>query len=115
MKMNHFRAIQAILGAALLALFIAQPVTAGHGDESSTMNVGEDGLAIKGYDTVAYFTEGKAMVGSEDFQHVWREAKWNFTSAKHRAMFIASPEKYAPQFGAFCALGVSKNAEQKRD
>ena len=101
--------------AALVLLFSAQPAVAGHGEEDATLNVGKDGLAIKGYDTVAYFTEAKALIGSEDFQYLWRDGKWNFTSAKHRAMFIANPEKYAPQFGAYCALGVSMNAAVEAD
>ena len=112
---DQSRTLLQILGAALFVVFFAQPAAGGHGEEKSTMKVGQGGMAIKGYDTVAYFTEGKAIVGSTDFQHTWREAEWNFTSAKHRAMFVASPEKYAPQFGAFCALGVSMSAAVEAD
>jgi hypothetical protein len=54
-------------------------------------------------------------MGKKEFQYTWRDARWEFTSAEHRAMFIASPDKYAPQFGAFCALGVSMEAAVKAD
>lgn len=64
------------------------------------------GVAIKGYDTVAYFTEGKAMKGAKEFAHEWLGTPWHFANAKHRQMFIANPTKYAPQYGGYCALGV---------
>ena len=67
------------------------------------------GVAIMGYDTVAYFTEGKAMKGSEEFAYEWLGTPWYFADAKHRDMFAAAPEKYAPQFGGYCSLGVSKD------
>jgi len=59
------------------------------------------GVAIQGYDPVAYFTEGKAMPGSRAHTFNWNEATWYFTSEKHRDMFAASPQKYAPNHGGF--------------
>ena len=59
------------------------------------------GVAIKGYDTVAYFTEGRALKGKSEFVHSWNEATWQFASASHRDMFAADPERYAPQFGGY--------------
>jgi hypothetical protein len=91
----------------LLAISIVFPAYAGHGKETATISVNEGGVAIGGYDTVAYFTESKAMAGSNEFEYTWREAKWHFSKLQHRALFISNPEKYAPQYGAFCALGVS--------
>ena len=67
-------------------------------------------LAIKGYDTVAYFTEQAAVKGSDEFSHTWQGATWQFTSESHKALFIASPEKYAPQFGGYCAYAVAENS-----
>jgi YHS domain-containing protein len=64
------------------------------------------GVAIMGYDTVAYFTQGKATKGSEDFAYDWLGTPWYFANAEHRDMFAADPEKYAPQFGGYCAMGV---------
>ena len=57
------------------------------------------GVAIEGYDTVAYFTEGRAVKGSKKFSHTWNDAKWYFSSAAHRDMFASDPENYAPRYG----------------
>ena len=65
------------------------------------------GIAIKGYDPVAYFTKGRAMKGSEKFAHTWMGAPWHFANARHRDLFAAKPIKYAPQFGGYCADGVA--------
>lgn len=66
------------------------------------------GLAIKGYDPVAYFTDGKPVEGSADFTHEWEGAKWRFASAESRDAFAKEPARYAPQFGGFCAWAVSQ-------
>ena len=55
------------------------------------------GVAIEGYDPVAYFTEGKAMKGSEKFAYDWVGTPWHFANAKHRGMFTVDPVRYAPQ------------------
>ena len=59
------------------------------------------GVAIKGYDTVAYHTEGRAVKGKKDFSHKWNDAKWYFASADNRELFAADPERYAPQYGGY--------------
>lgn len=76
---------------------------------------GAGAIALKGYDPVAYFTEGKAVKGSAAHQHDWDDARYQFTSATHRATFVADPERYAPQFGALCATGLSKGKELQAD
>jgi YHS domain-containing protein len=65
-----------------------------------------DGLALDGYDPVAYFDEEKAVEGSEDFSFEWQGATWRFASAERRDRFAAEPERYAPQFGGYCAWAV---------
>lgn len=65
-------------------------------------------VAIKGYDTVAYFKLNKPTPGSDAFVTTWKGAKWKFSSAENLQLFVASPEKYAPQYGGYCAYGVSK-------
>ena len=67
------------------------------------------GVAIMGYDTVAYFTEGKAVKGSEDFSYEWLGTPWHFASKKHQEMFMSEPVKYAPQYGGYCAGEVALN------
>lgn len=88
------------IGAAMAA---ALPVAA-----EEPVNTGYFGdVAIKGYDPVAYFTENKATPGSAAFSHRWLGAEWYFASAGNRDLFIADPGKYAPQYGGYCADGVS--------
>lgn len=66
------------------------------------------GIAIKGYDPVAYFTESKPVKGSTDFESEWQGATWRFASAAHRDAFQTSPERYTPQYGGYCAWAVSQ-------
>lgn len=68
----------------------------------------EQGVAIGGYDPVAYFTEGKAVKGAAEHSLDWQGARWHFAAAANRDAFEASPEKYAPQYGGWCAFGVSE-------
>lgn len=67
------------------------------------------GLAVAGYDPVAYFTDGKAVEGSSEFTTKWQGATWRFASAAHRDQFVADPGKYAPQYGGYCAWAVSQD------
>ncbi|WP_312365069.1 YHS domain-containing (seleno)protein [Ensifer sp.] len=64
-------------------------------------------VAIKGYDPVAYFTESKALQGSPQYTYHWLGANWQFASAENRELFIREPTRYAPQYGGYCADGVS--------
>ena len=68
----------------------------------------EDGIAVRGTDVVAYFTEGRAVAGSSVFTHDWRGATWRFASAANRDLFAADPDRYAPAYGGFCAFAVSE-------
>lgn len=72
--------------------------------------VDEDGLAILGTDPVAYFTQGSPVAGKSDFTHDWSGATWLFATAENRDLFVANPEKYAPQYGGYCAWAVSKGS-----
>jgi YHS domain-containing protein len=67
------------------------------------------GVAIRGTDPVAYFTDGKPVEGSDEFTTEWQGATWKFASQGHLDMFVASPEKYAPQYGGYCAYGVAQD------
>lgn len=64
--------------------------------------------AIGGYDPVAYFTEGKPVQGNDQFTFEWQGAAYKFASADHLALFEADAEKYAPQYGGYCAYAVSE-------
>ncbi len=66
-----------------------------------------DGVAIRGTDPVAYFTEGKPVAGKKEFSHEWAGATWYFANADNRDTFLAEPDRYAPQYGGFCAWAVA--------
>ncbi|MFT4629293.1 MAG: YHS domain-containing protein [Arenicella sp.] len=66
--------------------------------------------AIKGYDTVAYFTQGKPVQGSEEYSTDYNKATWLFSSQENLELFISNPQKYAPQYGGYCAYAVSQNS-----
>ena len=68
----------------------------------------ESRLAIRGYDTVAYFTESRPTVGDPRFQHEWDGMVYRFASARHLDLFKADPERYAPQYGNFCTAALAK-------
>lgn len=86
-----------------LALLISANALAADPIETGTFN----NKAIYGYDTVAYFTQNKAVKGDKTISTQWRGADWFFSSAEHKAMFVADPEKYAPQYGGYCAYAMS--------
>ena len=66
------------------------------------------GAAIGGYDTVAYFTAGKAVRGEPDIAVMWKGALWLFSSRRNRDIFEANPRAYAPQYGGYCAYAMAK-------
>lgn len=68
----------------------------------------EEGLAIRGTDPVAYFTQGKPVKGKPEFSYKWGNATWQFASTENWDLFMQNPEKYAPQYGGFCAWAVSQ-------
>ncbi len=68
----------------------------------------QEGLAIRGYDAVAYFRAGRPERGRDDYAIIWKGAVWRFASAENLRRFEANPRAYAPQFGGYCAYSVSK-------
>lgn len=101
---NGFKSLVAVSMLAVSSLSFAADID---------MNADANDLAIKGYDTVAYFTEKKPVLGSAEFTATYKNAIYRFSSAEHRDMFKANPAKYAPQYGGYCAMGVA--LEQKFD
>jgi hypothetical protein len=87
-----------------LALLLAGPALAASRQAATADEVP---LAIKGYDPVAYFTDGKPVPGLSAFEYQWDDYRWHFASAAHRDMFKADPVHYAPQFGNYCAMALS--------
>ena len=73
------------------------------------------GVAVGGYDPVAYFTAHKPVQGQGDILYAWKGVTWRFASEKNRDTFKANPEKYAPQYGGYCAYAVAKGGTAKGD
>ncbi len=101
--MNRRESITKIV--ALFGIFLA---TSSAKEPVAVVNA-KSGLAVKGYDPVAYFTDSKPVKGSPNFQHEWNGAKWQFASQAHLDAFKKEPEKYAPKYGGYCAWAVSNN------
>lgn len=69
----------------------------------------KDGVAIKGADPVAYFTDESFVAGSAEHTYEWQGVSWQFATAENRDLFAANPEQYAPQYGGYCAWAVGQN------
>jgi YHS domain-containing protein len=87
-----------------LMLFSSLPTIASAKD---LINVDGNGVAIQGY-PVAFFTDNRPVKGNPQFQSEYRGAKYYFVSAGHKATFDKEPAKYEPQFGGYCAYGISR-------
>ncbi len=113
MKWIAFGAVALVaLGASGVAVYgLMSPATS----PTVHWNATDEGVAISGYDTVAYFTVGESMKGSAEFQSSWQDATWYFSSAAHRDLFESDPEQYAPQFGGFCAAAMTYGTVVKAD
>ncbi len=87
-----------LTAALCVAAFAEKPV--------EPVNKSSDGLAVKGYDVVAYFEQSKPVKGSQQIEHKWMGATWRFSSEQNRDKFKSNPEQFAPQFGGYCAWAV---------
>lgn len=104
------RKIISAAGVVLLLCGLANAENAANVQDlkASDINTGYFGnVAIKGYDPVAYFTEGKPQIGDPAISTNWLGAEWHFASAKDRELFVANPIAYAPQYGGHCADGMA--------
>jgi len=98
------RIIIIVCTALYLGLLAVTPMLA----KKDPFNLDSRGQAIKGYDPVAYFMEGKPVPGSKEFQYRWNGAVWLFASEKNMNLFRADPEKYMPAYGGYCAWAVAE-------
>ena len=108
--MKSRKTIGAILTGFLFALFILTRLDVVAAEKSPM-----DDLAIKGYDTVAYFKDGKAIKGSESFTFQWHGMTWHFLTEENRDLFAASPEKYAPRYDGYCAWAMTEARKAQTD
>lgn len=90
----------------LIVIFLSIISLTAFGQDSSYFTTKEG--AIKGYDPVAYFTKGQAVQGQKNISHQWQDVIWHFENEENKKLFVANPEKYAPQYGGYCAYGWAK-------
>ena len=99
-----------------LKLFLALAILASASAYASKPSVfNSSGVAINGYDPVAYFTESEPVAGKADTSYQWQGVTWQFASAANRERFIQDPESYAPQYGGYCAYAVANNYTASTD
>ncbi len=97
------------LSLTLTGCAASPPAPSAGGQPRILVNRDKDGLALQGYDPVAYFTDGKPVKGDARFRSAWNGAVYRFASADHKALFDAEPAKYEPQFGGYCGYAASIN------
>ena len=114
-KRKYINFYAVLCALALTVAVAAMPGVADAKDGKSAVNVDRKGVAIKGYDPVAYFTMSKPVKGKKDHVASWMGATWRFASAEHKDLFEKDPEKYAPRYGGYCAYGVANNYLVKID
>lgn len=101
--------------ARMLGLSLVAALLAFAGWAESVINGGEDGLAVRGYDTVAYFTEGRPVVGSPNHEIELHGVRWRFSAAKNLELFRDDPEAYMPRYGGFCSGAMSRGVKATVD
>lgn len=109
--MTNRRQARRAAAALILALGLAAALPTAPGASTTTYRYWTDvssGMAMAGYDPVAYFVDGKPVEGVSGQEYTWRGATWRFASAANRAAFVEAPEVYAPQFGGYSVVGVAR-------
>ena len=102
-----------VLWVAIVAAWCALWGMFSPAEAASTKN--ETRIALDGYDPVAYFTDGRPVKGSQELTFAFDDAVYYFESAEHRGMFAADPDRYAPQYAGYCAIGVSMGMKVHAD
>jgi YHS domain-containing protein len=90
----------------VFGLMLALPAFA---QTKTLLNLDKDGVAIQGYDPVAFFTDGKPVKGKPELGYHYKGATYYFATKEHRDAFKSDPSKYEPEFGGYCAYGVSRS------
>jgi hypothetical protein len=108
------RLISSIFAVVIIAACAATPGKVSQTKPVALLNL-RQGVALKGYDPVAYFAEGAPTAGDPAIRYQWQGATWLFSTPAHRARFMADPARYAPQFGGYCAFAVSRGTTADAD
>jgi YHS domain-containing protein len=83
-----------------------------HAPKAGNYNLEKGGIALQGYDPVAYFTQNKAVEGSKSVSATVNGVLYYFSSAKNRDLFLANPAAYEPQYGGWCAYAMGATGEK---
>lgn len=106
MKLSRRIILAAIIAAPVAAVATTASVTPAMADKPAIFAPG--GKAIRGYDPVAYFTQKKPVKGDPRFTYKWKGATWYFSSAANLRRFKSNPNRWAPQYGGYCAYGIAQ-------
>jgi YHS domain-containing protein len=99
-----------IIITSVIVLAVCFPVAA----QQSPVFI-HSGKAIRGYDPVSYFIDGKPLPGKEELTYKWNNADWYFSDQQHLDSFKVNPEKYIPQYGGYCAYGMYEGHKAPTD
>lgn len=108
------RHISALLMFVMVTAYAATPGKVSQTEVVDALNL-QHGVALKGYDPVAYFTEAEPIAGNPAISYHWQGATWLFSTQEHREAFKADPARYAPQFGGYCAFAVAQGTTAEGD
>ncbi|GAW33688.1 hypothetical protein RA2_00731 [Roseovarius sp. A-2] len=101
----------AVLGLGALAALGVPHLDGGFEELAAAPVYAPEGVAIRGTDPVAYFTDGRAVPGTQAHSFEWNGATWQFANAENRAAFAEDPARFAPQYGGFCAWAVAEKGK----
>jgi len=108
--------LRTLIAATLIAAGpIAVTAPAAYADKDPIYTGRFSNVALQGYDTVAYFTDGEATKGDADFKTTHEGAEFRFASQENLDLFLEDPAKYTPQYGGYCAWAVSQGYTAKGD
>jgi hypothetical protein len=108
------RHLSALLLSVMLTACAGTPGKVSQTNPVDELNL-QHGVAVKGYDPVAYFAEAEPTPGNPAISYQWQGANWLFSTPEHRAAFMADPAHYAPQFGGYCAFAVAQGTTADGD
>ena len=107
--MLRFYRLAFVFTFLIIVVLAGLPHSAGSSESPVAPVNATDGVGLKGYDPVAYFTDGQPTKGSSQYSLQWKGVTYRFASAENLQSFKASPEKYLPQYGGYCAYAMSIN------
>ena len=93
---------------SVIIIFSALYLVSCTGENKLSVNMTSQGVAINGYDPVAFFTDLKPVKGQSDLRYTWMDSEWHFSCKENLEQFKSNPAKYAPQYKGYCAFALSR-------